>query len=185
MRYLSELSNDELLRVFEENSLLQERILQKYEEDVMDDVFEIITVLKRSLEDWNIGFSNYNFIKIDDYFDFVDCIRDIVDYFGFLDDKDQQYLEDLEKRVKNYKEYEYYDDEDGTIELNLCDEIEHILLPKVISVFNQITDIPNDEELREHFIEDCLYERFDNIDHFSIDDNYTLYEHVEYEKSYK
>lgn len=180
MKRIGNLTIDELEKVFDANDKLQKDVADDYEESQMDYISDILDDLRSSLTDYSIGFYQHNFICYNNERDLFSAALQACKDYGFLPDKTAARIDYYLSRcdVLDMMDYDnkHYTELSEYIE-NAADEtartIEH--------EFNILTDY-SENDLLDYFKEFYADERMDGD--YYIDDNYILYQHIEYEKCY-
>lgn len=187
MRTLKDLSREELLKVFEVNN--------KLEEQVFDDMFDNAHYWNTEyLESWNggidyaIGYDRGAYFNCSDEELFLDGLKKAQKDYGFLADEYNsviEYAEEIMNRMDNLNyESKYYDNNYERLAdrlTELINELEHECYKRFMDEYECCFD---DRNKQSYFIEFYVDSRMDDDD-FYVDDDYVLYEHIEYEKSYK
>lgn len=187
MRAFKELNQEELLKVFEVNS--------KLEEQVFNDMFDNAHFWNTEyLDSWNggidycIGYDRGTYFNCTDEELFLDGLKKAQEMYGFLADKYNpviEYAEKLLNRMDNLDyDSKYYDNNYERLAervTELINELEHECYKRFMDEYECCFD---DENKKLYFIEFYADSRMDDDD-FYVDDDYVLYEHIEYEKSYK
>lgn len=185
MKRISELSIDELKMVFAKNS--------KLEEDVFNDMFENADFWNGEyLDSWqwggidySIGWDRGTYFKCTDYDNFLAGLEYAQNCYGFLADKYKSiidYTNHLVRRLKNLYVYSnYYDENYERLENRideLIEELEHACYKRFMEEYEYCFGYDNQ---LDYFI-NCYSDNM--TDDYYVDDEYNLFEHVEYVKSY-
>lgn len=163
-RYIKDLKNEELRKVIENNEDLQMKVLDILQEDSSYYVQEILDSL--DLENYNIDFYGYSFIKEKDIFSlakgFLKAEKDF-NIFGI--DKDN-YKTRLEELLKADDEAEEEDEVNAIYDRleELTDEIKEVVTSFLVGCYDFST-----EDIINNFIE-FNYQNFGN--YFIKDDNF-------------
>ena len=187
MRTLNTLKTEELVKVLEVNS--------KLKEVVFNDMFDNADFWNSEyLGCWNggidycIGYDRGTYFNCTDEELFIDGLKKAQKMFGFLADKYNpiiEYVNKLISRMENLNYYSnYYDENYDRLEnrINeLIEELEEACYKRFIEEYEICFDDDNKED---YFVNFYVESRMDMED-FYVDDDYTLYEHIEYEKSYR
>ena len=184
MKNVKDLSTEELKLVFENNSKLQEK--------VFDDMFdaadfwngEYLDCWKRDAINYSIGWDRGTYFKSKDNVLFIDGLKKAQRNHYFLDDKYNNKIEHVEKLL-NKLDYLYYNSSEENYNRletridELIEELENACYKRFMSEYEYCFDSKNQLDYFLNFYAD---ERMDND--FYVDEEYTLFEHVEYVKSY-
>ena len=188
MKTLKDLTTKELEKVFEVNS--------KLEEKVFDDMFDNAHFWNNEyLECWNkggidycIGYDRGTYFNCKDEELFLNGLKKAQHDYGFLADKYNEVIEYAEKimnRMENLDyDSKYYDNNYERLAeklTELINELEHECYKRFMEEYESCFD---DDYKKDYFVDFYMDSRM-NVEDFYIDDDYVLYEHVEYEKSYK
>ena len=174
MRYLENLSKSELETIIVYNNDLRNMLEEKYIEDTMYYVEDILNVIGG---DYSIGFYQYNYWRSRRTVEAMELIIEATDSFGLCSEeeiKKVEYCIELMNRLDNmsYDNNKQYDNLETKVE-NLLDEIDDIITIN----FNGLTDdsyIDNDLLLEELYCtldcEDETYYVLDDLDVVYKDD---------------
>lgn len=188
MKDFKDLNREELLKVLEANSKLKEEVFN----DMFDNAhfwnMEYLDSWKNKGIDYAMGYDRSAYFYCKDEELFLDGLKKAQHDYCFLADKYNPVIEYAEKIMNrmNNLDYnsKYYDNnyERLTERLTeLINELEHECYKRFMEEYEYCF---NDENKKDYFIEFYVDSRMDMED-FYIDDDYVLYEHIEYEKSYK
>lgn len=174
IKRISELNNDELRKVFQENEKLQNEVEEYLTESEMYYISENLDRFRKYLKDWSIGFYNQNYIQIKDGFEseFIEGVFDARNDYGFLSD------EEFEKwQSVDFYEYDEWND---IHELN--ESLFNEFVEVVLNRFNEMTNISN-YDIEDYFVE-FYADAIMNDENFYV--NYETFELFEVvTKSYK
>jgi hypothetical protein len=188
MRKLNTLNKEELLKVLKKNS--------KLEEKVFDDMFdnanywnsEYLSCWKNKGVDYCIGYDRGTYFECTDKELFLDGLKVAQNNFGFLADKYNDiivYVENLINKMNCLNCYSnYYDNNYERLENRIDELIEELESECYKRFMEEYECCFNNDYKEDYFYEFYVDSRMDNED-FYVDDNYVLYEHIEYEKSYQ
>lgn len=183
---ISELSREELQQVYDNNSKLQYEVFDRYQDDQMFWISEMLEYLKPALSDWSIGFNQHNYIKVKDFERLLSGIEDLQKDMCFFPDKNAHIVTDVKKAMQ---EYDKKQNDDIERDMSEWDKIESDYEEKQTDFINEIVSqfdrcvsysLSDIEDYFHEFYVDQL-----NDESFYIDDDFILYENVAYEKSYK
>ena len=184
MKKLNELNNEELKKVYNVNKKLQNDVINDYQESEMDYISDVLEPLKEGLNDWSIGFHQYNYIKIKDNKSFLYGVIESTKEYSLLDESDKNTMVLIDNILEkiNILECMDYSNKNYDILENWIDRKIEVIKNMVLESFNSLTAMDYDY-MKEYFIEFYVNERMDINDYY-INDNYELFKHIEYERSY-
>lgn len=169
IKRISELNNDELRKVFQENDKLQNEVEDHMTDSEMFYVSDNLNKFKKYLKDWNIGFyHNNNYIQVKEGCEdeFIKGVFDATKDYGFLSDEE----------VKEWEGMFYV--EDSEYNKNLFKKFVNLVLNRL----NEMTNISN-YNIEDYFVE-FYADAIMNDESFYI--NYETFELFEVtKKSYK
>lgn len=184
MKNVKDLNTEELKLVFENNSKLQEK--------VFDDMFDNANFWNGEyLDCWNrkgieyyIGWDRGTYFKSKDNELFIDGLKEVQRIYCFLADKYNKKIEYVEKLLNklNYLYYNSSEENYNRLEMRideLIEELETACYDRFMSEYEYCFDSKNQLDYFLNFYAD---ERMNND--FYVDEEYILFEHVEYVKSY-
>jgi len=177
-KYLKDLNNEELIKVFHANQKLRNDIYEDMVETEMHYISEQLNYLEDGLRDWSIGIYNRNYISVSDPDKFIEALDDVERAIPILTDNDKSKLKEaleLREKCRNAEMYsdEYYELKDELEEV--ADELANLVTKR----FTQVLDSCNNEEHQiEYFIEFYSDSRLDGDKcYINVDDgDYILYE---------
>lgn len=182
-KLFSELTNEELVKVFNCNEKLRNSVYDDFIEGEMFWIGEQIDYIKNGLSDWHIGAYNHNYLKISDYRAFLDGVEKIEEDFGLLDDEGKYYLEKAINVSDAWYESEMYSDEYYELENEMkCSS--NLVTTNIIKRWEDSLHA-TEEVLQDYFVEFYSMERMDSEDYYIDTDSYELFEQVNYVKSYR
>lgn len=85
MKKFKDLSLAELEQIVNHSKALRDKLDDYIQDCEFDFLSDKLNRIKDSLKDWSIGFFNQNFIKVDSYDSFLDCVIDCTERFGCSD----------------------------------------------------------------------------------------------------
>lgn len=177
-KYLKDLNNEELIKVFHANQKLRDDIYDDMIENEMFYIGEQLDYLSDGLSHWSIGAYNHNYIKISDPSDFISALDAVEKAIPILIDKETPKLKYALELSDKYRFSEMYSDEYYELE----EELEEVAEELADIVVGRFTDILNDcskEEYQiDYFIEFYSNSRLDGDKcYINVDDgDYILYE---------
>lgn len=182
MKNFKSLTTEELKKVFKNNEKLRCEILSAAHDDVNCWINEYMNCFDCGTLEYNIGYPG-DYIRVKNKYDFIQGLKQLQKDYCYLStkaDENIEYCELLMNRYDNlsYSDYKNTDRLAARID-ELISELKDQLLKVLATEFNYYYD---DVNLCNYFIE--IYA--DNMmGNYYIDDNYILFQHIEYEKSYK
>ena len=184
MRKISDLNNYELRKVFENNSKLQTLVFDDMFETANFYCEEYLNCWKRGSIDYCIGWDRGTYFTSTEHGGFIDGLRQAQRSFCFLADDWNAKIDYVDKLIGrlDYLYYnssaENYDRLEARID-ELIEELENACYRRFMLEYD---DCFNYENQLDYFISFYSNERMD--DNFYINENYELFEHVDYIKSY-
>jgi hypothetical protein len=182
MKNFEELTIEELEKVFNNNEKLQTMVYDAAIEDINFWVGEYFNCFERGALDCNIGYPG-NYITVKNNYDFIQGLKELQKQYEYLSrdaEKDIKYCDHLMAR---YNDLPLNDYKNADLLENRIDELINGLksefLSKMVAEYDYYYDLEN---LKSYFLE-CYSENMS--DNYYINDNFILYEHIEYEKCYK
>lgn len=177
-KYLKNLTNDELKKVFHANQKLRDDVYDDMIETEMHYIGEQLDYLSDGLSDWSIGTYNRNYIKISDPSDFISALDAVEKDIPILTDKETPKLKYALELSDKYRFSEMYSDEYYELEEEL-EEVARELADIVVGRFTEILDSCSKEEHQiDYFLEFYSDSRLDGDSCYIIeeDGDYILYE---------
>ena len=187
-KYLNELTNDELLKVFENNEKLRYEVAEDFQDSQIHYVEEILHCFKKHLRNWSIGFGSLNFIHVkeDEHNSFLEGLKQANTDYGFTGDETDEKIEKALKLIYEIDQVPYENETEYSRLETLYDELFEDIVDDVTKVLNDLTEYPNKETLKDYFIgfyEECRMDK-ENMFVYSAEGKYTLYEEIQYIKDY-
>lgn len=185
MKKLNELNREELRRVFDENKALREIVFDHAAKNADFWIGEYLDCFEYGALDYSLDVSGYyNYFNVKDFGKFLTGLEKAQKMYCFLAD---EYNAVINKAWQLYEKYTYnaYEFSDlnyERIENRLTELIESLEMACYDVIRAEYDACYNDEYLFEYFIDGYLDEM--NTDNFYINENYELFEHVEFEKRY-
>lgn len=190
MRKLNTLNKEELLKVLNKNNKLREKVY----DDMYDNAdfwnSEYLASWNNQGIDYCIGYDRGAYFHCTDEEMFLDGLKKAQKDYCFLADEYNKTIESAEDIINQMdnldcesKDYDKNYEQLTEKLTELINELEHECYTRFMSEYEACFD---DNYQEEYFIEFYLEARM-NIDNedFYVDNNYILYEHIEYEKSYQ
>lgn len=190
MRKLNALNKEELLKVLNKNNKLKEKVYDDMYDNANFWNSEYLASWNNQGIDYCIGYDRGAYFHCTDEEMFLDGLKKAQKDYCFLADehnKTIKYAEKLLSRMENLDyNTKYYDNNyDRLAErlTELINELEHECYTRFMSEYEACF---NNTYMEEYYYEFYLEARMDmNNEDFYVDDDYILYEHIEYEKSYQ
>lgn len=172
MKKLSDITNtNELQRIWDKNSKLQDKVESWYIDDIYDYITECLDCLPSNSIDYEYGYGGHNYVNCKDGYeeDFLNGVKEMQKMYGFLPDSVNSVVD---KALNIYKNYDYEDDA-MSYELSVyINDIEDSFITTINEMLNNIS---------WHDIEDYFYDILGGFDYLYVDDNGILYEFVSWE----
>lgn len=109
----------------------------------------------------------------------MDGLQEAINDYSILNDEDAEYFNKINKAANNLYNMDYHNKHYENL-LEYIEKNVNILSNKLLGAFHELYDIGEDYVL-DYFINNIEYECSD----YYYNDDYELFQHVEYEKSYK
>ena len=185
MKYLENLNMEELKKVYEVNSKVQNSVYNHYYETIIFWLNDYLEVFKNCV-DFEINlcrYRNYFTIKNNKVMDFMEALKIAQRNYCFLEDRYNEDIEVLEKLMDLEDSY----DLDNRFD-NLRDIIEKLLTELQDACLKrlelELEPLENESDLLTYFLEFWVEDKICNSPQkFYIDEDFVLYEKVI--KSYK
>ena len=183
MKNFKYLNIEGLKLVFENNSKLREKVF----DDMLDNAAfwcsEYLDCWERGGIDYCIGWDRGTYFKCTDRDYFIDGLKTAQKTFCFLADKWNakiEYVEHLINRLNNLVYWDEVNEERLNNRIDeLIEELENACYKRFMDEYEYCFDSKNQ---LDYFLEFYSNERMD--DAFYVDEEYKLFEHIEYVKSY-
>ena len=190
MKKLNTLNKEELLIVLEKNSKLKEKVYDDMYNNADHWNSEYLACWNNKGIDYCIGYSRGAYFQCTDEEMFLDGLKKAQRDYCFLADEYNKTIESAEELMNQMDNLDYesndYDEKYEQLEeklTELINELEHECYTRFMSEYE---DCFNNDYMEEYFIDFYVDVRMDMEDKdFYVDDDYVLYEHIEYEKSYQ
>lgn len=182
-KLISELTREELVKVFNGNEKLRTSVYDDFVEGEMSWIGDHIDYIKDSLNDWNIGTYNRNYLKISDCREFLNGVEQIQKDFCLLSEDEEDLLSKAVNVADTHYESEMYSDEYYQLE-NEMEDLSNKVAQKLINHWESNLNCSK-ETLEDYFVEFYSEERMIDEDYFVDTDSYELFEEVHFIKSYK
>lgn len=182
MKNFDLLTIEELRKVFDNNEKLQDDVLQAAQDEVCFWFNEYMECFDQGTIEYNIGYPG-NYLKVKNRFAFIQGLFELQKNFCYLSDESDRKIKYCDHLIDRYNNLYHYDFTNAErLADRICDlsqELKTELLNNMVSEYNYYYDTKN---LRDYFVE--MYA--DNMTgQYYVDDDYILYQHIEYEKCYK
>lgn len=184
-KYIKNLTEEELLKVYHANEKLRNEVLKDHIESVMDYVDECLIPLKNGLSNWSVGTIERPYLKVNDYklYHFMEGMKKAQSDYCLLPDDEAHLIDELEKAIYDYQESKTYSDEYYELEKLALEKAQNIA-DKVAEIFKKNLDACfGRKELENYFIEFYSEVRLNGTEYIQ-DESYSLYEDISYTKSY-
>lgn len=186
MKKLNELNREELRRVFDENKALRGIVFDHAAENADFWIGEYLDCFEYGALDYSLDVSGYyNHFRVKNFTKFLDGLENAQKTYCFLADEYNEIIKKAAALNEKYQNEHYYNLSDlnyERIEKRLTELIESLEAACYDVIRAEYDACYNDKYLFEYFIDGYLDEM--NTDNFYVDENYKLFEHVEYEKTY-
>ena len=183
MKNFKDLNIEELKLVFENNSKLQDKVFDDMCDNAAFWCDEYLECWKRGSIDYCIGWDRGTYFKAKDRGGFLEGLKKAQKIYGFLADEWNEkinYVEHLINRLNNLVYWDEVNEERLNNRIDeLIEELENACYKCFMDEYEYCFDSKNQLDYFLNFYAD---ERMDN--NFYVDEEYTLFEHVEYEKRY-
>ena len=181
MKNFDILTTEELKKVFDNNNKLQNEILNAAQDDASYWINEYLDCFPRGAIEYNIGYPG-DYIRVKDQDKFIQGLKQLQKDFCYLSEEDEQIMLYADRLIDKFDNLSCWDDKNAARLDARIEELIIILqtnfLRALVNEYNYYYDTKN---LYDYFIESYA----DNLtDDYYIDDNFTLYQHIEYEKCY-
>lgn len=187
MKKLNELNRDELRRVFDKNKELREIVFDHAAENANFWINEYLNCFESGALDYSLDISGYyNYFTVKDFGKFLAGLDKVQKMYCFLADEYNEIIKKAAALNEKYQNEYYYNLSDlnyERIENRLTELIEILKTACYDGIRAEYAVCNNDEYLFNYFINGYLDEM--NTDNFYINENYELFEHVEYERKYE
>ena len=173
MKKFFELTENEMLKVYDNNKRLQQMVLDDMidTEDFWTD--EYLKPIAHTITSYDIGYCGCYMSGIKDVNDFINGVKQMQKDFCFLPDAENEYINRLANTINTYYS-KYYEGSHENFEEFFYNECEE-LLDKISAQFKRHYNFTAEHE-KEYFLEFYIDERMNKEDNYYIDDDYVLYE---------
>lgn len=184
--YIEELTVGEQKVVFRANSTLQEQVLDDMIESEMHWITEKLDYVRDYLNNWSVGTGSRSFISVSDHIDFY---RGLVameqEVPAFTDDKHKEIVVPLGEAYEAYVNEDCDSDEFEELE-EAFEKLAQEAADELAEQFDRDLDAQYDDATQElYFTEFYIDARMDRGTFYIKEGgDHTLYEHVNYEKSF-
>lgn len=184
MKNLKDLNTEELTLVFENNSKLQEQVFNDMFNNAAFWCSEYLDCWKSGGIDYCIGWDRGSYFNVTDWRLFIDGLKEAQRDYCFLADEYNKKIEYVEKLL-NRLDYLYYNSSEENYNRletridELIEELKNTCYNRLMDEYEYCFDSKNQ---LDYFLDFYAAERIDND--FYVNEDYTLFEQVEYVKSY-
>ena len=186
MKYLNELNLEELRKVYENNNGLQEKVFDDMFDNAAFWCSEYLDCWKRGGIDYCIGWDRGTYFKATNNEYFLDGLKKAQENYCFLSDSYNSTIKYVENLISRMENLDYnttnYDINCERLETRIEELIEELETACYKRFILEYEDCFNDEYQLDYFLSFYSSERMN--DDFYINDNYELFEHVEFERSF-
>ncbi len=182
MKKINSLTTDELKKVFNNNLVLQKEVYDDAIDTANIYVNDYLNCFECGTLEYNIGYPG-DYMIVKNKYDFIQGLKEVYKMFCILPDETLAMINYCDKLMERYDNIPFYDCK-NTDRLEkrineLVTELKNIFFERILDEYNFYY---NGDNLQEYFLDSWIEATNDN---YYVDDNYTLYQHIEYEKSYK
>lgn len=186
IKRIDELTTEELRKVFQKNTVLQEEVSEDLQESEMFWVGEVLDALNEygGLSSWSIGFCNRDqhiTAKDGKEREFIEGVKKAQKDFGFLPDGENVYIDYVDELIDELHSVELYSDEYDDLEEKVAEHISNIERVLTNQFTKNLDGILGTEE--DYFVEFYADARMDG-DYYVNMKTFELFEDVSYTKSY-
>lgn len=177
---ITDLTAEELRKVYDNNTKLRENVFNDFLESADYNVSEVLDVINSGniIKSYEIGYCGSYANGIRDVETFLDNVLEADRIFGILTDPQKAFVYKVKRTYNHYyTDYRTYIGRFDDFFDSAADKILDIVVAYLRSYYNF-----SEEDLTEYFIDFYVDERLDAECY--VDENYNLYEHIEYEKCY-
>lgn len=184
MKYLHELNDSELRKVFDNNGELQRAVYERMYDNADYFVTEKLDCWSRGAIDYRIGYDRGAYLRCTDRALFISGLERLQDEYGFLADKYNDTIAYTERLLDRLDVISVWDDTNYERLVTRIDELikelEDACFRQFMSEYEYCFETGNQlEYLLNYGIEDML-----PAGNYYVDDNYILYENVAYTRCY-
>lgn len=182
MKKFNNLTIEELKKVFNNNEKLQDEILQHAQDSAHYWINEYMNCFDRGTIEYNIGYPG-DYMIVKNSYDFIQGLKDLQKDYCYLSEdaeKNIKYCDHLMNRHNNlpFEDYKNAERLENRID-EIINDLKNDFLNQLKNEYNYYCDSKN---LCEYFVE--IYADDMNGEYYT-DDNYILYQHIEFERCYK
>lgn len=179
-RYISELSLDELSKIFDANDKLRDDVLDDMIESEMFWIGEQLDCFRDYLSDYSVGTCSHVYIDVQSGKEeqFVDGVIQMQKDYCVLHDSENDFIAEIVDKIEVYNDAEMYSDEYYELE-NQIEEMSQLLADKIAKEFKSTLDGLLDYKLQEeYFCEFYAEERIADCYILADNDDYVLYKDI-------
>lgn len=187
IKRIDELTTEELRKVFQKNTVLQEEVSEDMQESELFWVGEVLDALNEygGLSSWYIGFCNRNqhiAAKDGKEWEFIEGVKKAQKEFGFLPEGENVCIDYVSELIDELHDLELYSDEYYALEEKVAEHISNIERLLTDQFTKNLDGLLGTYE-EDYFIEFYADARM-NGDYYVNMDTFELFEDVSYTKSY-
>jgi hypothetical protein len=182
MKNFDILTTEELKKVFNNNEKLKNEVFDAAQDDASYWINEYLECFERGALECNIGYPG-DYIRVKDQYKFIQGLKQLQKDYCYLSEDDEKIMLYADHLIDRYNNLPYYDDTNAARLDDRIEELTTILQSNFLRILvNEYNYYYDTDNLYNYFIESYA----DNLtDNYYIDDNFILYQHIEYEKCYK
>lgn len=181
MKNFEQLTLEELNIVFNKNEKLQNIVLEAAQEDINFWISEYMNCFECGTIKYNIGYPG-NYIVIQDGRKFIEGLFKLQTNFCYLSEEGEKALKYCDVLIDKYDNLSLSCDNSDMINSRIdeiMNDLKNEFLENLVNEYNYYNDFKNLSEYFKEFYSDTMN------DNYYVDDDYILYQHIEYEKCYK
>jgi hypothetical protein len=177
VKYIKELTKEELKAVFHANQKLQEEITSDMVDTEHFYAREQLDFFDRSVVDYSIGPGGRNYITVRDAEKFIDGFQEMQKSVPLLPESFDEEIEKALELVEEYNDAEMYSDEYDELGERLEAKAEWLADKAARTFEDRFTDCYREENMLDYFLDFYVEERISK-DCYIKDGEYTLYQDV-------
>lgn len=178
MKYLNELTTDELKKVYENNKSIRGIASELYADCIWDYVTEYVSYFNTN--DVDICFDRYNYpvIHVNIAAGFMKGLKNIAKDFALFNNEEEKKITEFEILLNSLADYDYDSDEytDCETKIELVKRELVDILTKILR--NEIDCIYNDDDVLDYFLFDYANIFAEDYNDVYVDDDYIAYKTI-------